>query len=684
MAVEREREMEIEDNWFDSLPLDEYTENVKSADPDKIPTEDACPNDYILQELSISCGPTVRFLASHENKSNNYRGSVMFVIRDLFNNEIPQLKFIIGPATKDTRNGEFYHVRPTKSEIFYQEECFTFIRFSFEFELKDYEQKVKYYLNNATLPYYQFFIPSNDQSMNIMSHSCNGFSLGTETSTFKGSLWLDVIRKHSTNYHYHVMIGGGDQIYADNIKNTSKMFSKWLKHKHIHSNDKMTPELEKSFDKFYLNRYIEWFGKGYWIGTSGQTIQSILPVALASIPQINILDDHDIIDGFGSYSDITMRQEIFQSVGQHAYKYYMLFQQHTNIENETKENIDPSYILGYKKGPYIKQYSRSIFARLGKSIAFVGLDCRAERTKHEVLSKETYQLVFQRLQSELDSDIKHLIVLLGVPIMYPRMVFIEKIMETPLIKPILWLARKGVINKGLVNEFDGEVELLDDLNDHWCATHHKRERNQLLNKLISISKQNNVRITILSGDVHLSCVSRIRSKKPIKPENDPSFITNFISSAIVNAPPPDGMVKFLSMRAKKHRFSKTVMEDMIPMFKSEPGTGEKREHEMFMNKRNYSDLIPIKNLTEKDYNERYGNVGGNDKYYLAGPVLKRATVTSESNVKEYEETNADLGYLLEDDGIIATLHIENVSDDYRSNTTDYELVVPSLHSELNK
>lgn len=35
-----------------------------------------------------------------------------------------------------------------------------------------------------------------------------------------------------------------------------------------------------------------------------------------------------------------------------------------------------------------------------------------------------------------------------------------------------------------MNEFDGDVEVLDDLNDHWCSKHHKRERNKLIKDLM--------------------------------------------------------------------------------------------------------------------------------------------------------------------------------------------------------
>lgn len=57
--------------------------------------------------------------------------------------------------------------------------------------------------------------------------------------------------------------------------------------------------------------------------------------------------------------------------------------------------------------------------RLGKAIAFAGIDARTERSRHEVNYPETYDLIFSRLSLELNAsggEIKHLILLLGVPI----------------------------------------------------------------------------------------------------------------------------------------------------------------------------------------------------------------------------------------------------------------------------
>lgn len=58
------------------------------------------------------------------------------------------------------------------------------------------------------------------------------------------------------------------------------------------------------------------------------------------------------------------------------------------------------------------------------------------------------------------------------------------------------------ISPGFTNNFNGQVELLDDLGDHWCAGPHKHERNQLVEKLQELVLEKRVRISFISGDVH--------------------------------------------------------------------------------------------------------------------------------------------------------------------------------------
>ena len=72
-----------------------------------------------------------------------------------------------------------------------------------------------------------------------------------------------------------------------------------------------------------------------------------------------------------------MRSPVFCGLGTVAFKYYMLFQ-HQSVVDESAAD-EPSWLLGASRGPYINEFSRSLFMFLGKSVAFLGLDCRTER-----------------------------------------------------------------------------------------------------------------------------------------------------------------------------------------------------------------------------------------------------------------------------------------------------------------
>lgn len=293
-----------------------------------------------------------------------------------------------------------------------------------------------------------FFVPASTESFRIMFHSCNGFSVGTDEEAWSGpALWNDVLRRHAET-PWHVMIGGGDQIYNDGIRVNGPLRA-WTDI----SNPKKRREypfpekLRQECDNYYLKNYIRWYSTEPFASANGQ------------IPQLNIWDDHDIIDGFGSYVNDFMKCDVFRGIGGTAHKYYMLFQHHlppplstyttdseatmTHIEGVRAEDplqlvdtyvapgrTEPNYILGPKPGPYVAEHSHSIFSRLGARIAFLGIDARTERTRHQVNYPETYDAIFSRLRNEMEvartsgKPIKHLILLLGIPVAYPvRMLF---------------------------------------------------------------------------------------------------------------------------------------------------------------------------------------------------------------------------------------------------------------------
>ncbi|KAK4149962.1 hypothetical protein C8A00DRAFT_37432, partial [Chaetomidium leptoderma] len=435
------------------------------------------------------------------------------------------------------------------------ERGYTFWRFNIEVELRDTQQRIAYRINRG--PSTGFWVPAKGQSMNIMFHSCNGFSLSVETDQFTGPdpMWRDVLNSHQSQ-PFHVMIGGGDQIYNDRCMQDTTIFKDWVMtknplHKH---NAPFTPDMQDELEGFYLERYAMWFSQG------------LFGMANSQIPMVNMYDDHDIIDGFGSYPHHFMNSPVFSGLGNVAFKYYMLFQ-HQSIVSET-EKTEPSWVLGTQPGPYINELSRSMFMFLGGKIALLAVDARTERTRGEVIREDTWKKIMDRCYGEIDKGkVEHLLVLMGVPVAYPRMVWLENILTSRVMDPVKALAKLGMFG-GLLNRFDGGVEVLDDLDDHWTAKSHKHERSLVMEDLQDLAADKSIRVTILSGDVHLAAIGQFYSnpKLGLAKHKDFRYMPNIISSSIVNTPPPDLLADVLNKRNKVHHFDKETDEDMIPIF----------------------------------------------------------------------------------------------------------------------
>lgn len=447
---------------------------------------------------------------------------------------------------------------------------------------------------------------------------------------------------------------------------------------------KADQEFVDDLEKYYLNHYFGWFGRGFWKGKSSKYLDPLFPMTLATIPSINIYDDHDLIDGFGSYPEETMGCSVFKELGAIGFKYYMIFQQHQLPEEKLEPKFDESWINGSTSSNYIEHKSRSIFSQLGKEIGLLGLDCRTERSLDTIVKDKTYDLVFSRAEQEVkqNPNIKHMLVMLGVPILYPRLVWLELLLTSPVLKPLRKLAELGVINRGVLNEFDGSIEVLDDLNDHWCSKNHKTERNKLVKNLIDFGAKHGIRMTILSGDVHLCCIGRLKSRvhkhptiHPIHrdkfkeqnknsleaPEYDPRLIFNVTSSAIINAPPPSAMANLLNKRSKVHHFNKNCDEDVVPLFNVEPD-GKSRENLQFLNKRNWCDLKLAKFSSYKD------EVDKGTKKFPASTKKQASYTASEKFIK----------YPLLPNSLVTTLHVEDDPNDFDCKTMDYELLIPPL------
>lgn len=297
--------------------------------------------------------------------------------------------------------------------------------------------------------------------------------------------------------------------------------------------------------------------------------------------------------------------------------------QNSFVLRDRKE--DQCFILGNRPGPYIEERSRSLYMRLGARIAFLGLDARTERTRHQINYKDTYELVFSRVQSELSAakEIKHLIVLLGVPIAYPRLAWLENIFNSPIIGPIRFLNKRFGVAGGFFNSFDGQIDLLDDLDDHYTARQHKHERKALMVGLQALAQANSMRITILGGDVHLAAVGRFYSspKLAIPSEHDHRYMVNVISSAITNKPPPKAVANLLARRNKIHHLNHETHETLMNIFDRGPGGVAKAAtwNRCTMPSRNYAIIVEAEATGRSSVN---GDAQASDAPIPTAPEVK--------------------------------------------------------------
>lgn len=119
--------------------------------------------------------------------------------------------------------------------------------------------------------------------------------------------------------------------------------------------------------------------------------------------------------------------------------------------------------------------------------------------------------------------------------------------------------------------------MLDDLDDHYTARTHKKERTFLVHQLQALAAEFSVRISILGGDVHLAAVGRFYSnpKLNVPTIQDHRYMANIISSAIVNKPPPQAVANLLARRNKLHHLDLDTDETLMKFFDKDPGDSSK-------------------------------------------------------------------------------------------------------------
>ncbi len=351
-------------------------------------------------------------------------------------------------------------------------------------------------------PVDRIYVPKQGGIPDFAFFSCNG--VGEESLYHQlekpQRLWEDIRRQHRESQEeekpgYSLLIGGGDQLYADQLwqKPPLKEFEGMDGEKRLDkpTGNDFVPRLTEQFVDLYADR---WTRRG--------TKQ-----VLARVPGIFTWDDHDIVDGWGSYPEEKQNADCFQGLYEAASDCFEAFQLGGEENNCYGERDHYLQSLTYREP--------------GHELDLIAIDIRSGRTRDQVMAESQWsdlkELLEKHARRDSDDRTRHLVLVSSIPVVFLQ----YRIGHLP-------------INFG---------NLQDDLIDQWQHSRHRGERARLIMRLLRHAGRSGTRVTILSGDVHVGSRGRIVSDNPNHlPENGHSkdqAIIHQVTSSAIGHPPPD-------------------------------------------------------------------------------------------------------------------------------------------------
>lgn len=370
----------------------------------------------------------------------------------------------------------------------------SFRRFDFDIAMTGVAQTVQYSVDGVTR---QFTVPAKDTQPRFAYVSCNGFSSLKLMKSVedKNALWSHMQGRHAKS-PYHVLLMGGDQVYADSMWEMVDLLRVWNQ---LGWDDPQKGVLPNGLEAALLDHFVRVMYCGRW---SQPEVQAML----GAIPTLMMWDDHDIMDGWGSYPDKWLDNPVYQTIFKVARRCFELFQLQGTMS-------DPVYITR-TTGTYSQLY------RFG-TLAILAPDLRSERRLDQVVSPPSWEAIYAALDTidgpggDSKGPYRQLLVMSSIPVMHARFGQVETILG--------WVP--------------GQQELEDDLHDHWSSRPHRGERLRLISRLLDFSEREWTRVTIVSGDVHVAAHASIVADRKDGPENA-NVLVQLTSSAVVHPAPP--------------------------------------------------------------------------------------------------------------------------------------------------
>lgn len=377
-----------------------------------------------------------------------------------------------------------------------------FISYTIAATVEAFDRTIEYRIGGEDRAW-RFTVAGRSSEPRIAYASCNGFSQTGDMKKIadKNAVWSQLLSAHEQQA-FHLLLMGGDQIYADQLWEKVpelRQFNELPRHERVVREP--GPALADDLPRFFATTYCDRFS------------QVAAAQAMASIPTLMMWDDHDIFDGWGSYSDEEQVSPVFRAIFAAARTCFVLFQLQSGLDR-------PSWPMLPGSGGF------NAFFQI-RDLGLLILDLRSERSQHQVLSPQSWTIVFEALDAA--RGLKHLLVMSSIPVVHPDMSSLER-------------------SFGIV---PGQQDLEDDLHDQWSSYLHKLERLRLVHRLLDFSAMQGTRVTILSGDVHVAALGVLESTRRAVGWQNCNVINQLTSSAIVHPPPPRVVRAFLEQLGRE-------------------------------------------------------------------------------------------------------------------------------------
>lgn len=520
-----------------------------------------------LADQIVKMGPILHFKGQNQ-RAGTWTVSALYLL-DPNNSNRPVLHFGADGETMRIREG----IETAKKFDF------EYVQYTMSVQQTNEPQTVRYHFAGDREASYAFVVPALGENANLLYYSCNGYQKEAHREALGGiaPMWNKIYENHQKK-PYHLQLGGGDQIYADGVIIKPGTDALEVEIKGIYgifalptvlqlfgdmtqfTEAVLSEETRHQIAVFYFNHYLLQYN------------QPGFKDVLAAVPAKNQADDHDYHDGFNSYLDNLQNSNLFKYIKQIA-SWHVGITQHGLMENE----------LNKKNHTFLEIIND------GK-LAILGIDTRSERTAQRVLPPASLKKIFSLIES-LDSSCKHLLVMLSVPVVYASTETMDKAIKHA---SRYRLTKKLGKFLGATNIF-GEFELADDGRDGWSHPDHVAERDAMVAGFQDFAARKQIRVTFLSGDVHLGGVGKIYPAETGFLDKSPRSIYQIISSPVGNMPAGEALAASLGTIAKNPR---SVGENsMMRLFKMTDVKTLKEPLHHLMNYRNFGSLQIVEDDT---------------------------------------------------------------------------------------